>query len=255
MSRNLLLLNLALLVVVVAGTTELYRRTKDARQRYDIFERTGSGQGTHAFSRPAKPAAIRPSDYLAVVDRLLFSKDRNPIVTVEVPPPEVAARPDLPRFIGLMDLGDGPIALMASDPKATPKPVARGEKVGEFTFVEAKGDSITFQWQDETIEVSQAELKRSLAQAAGTSPNSRRSAGVRAQPVSGARLDPQRQGQVGGRYNIGPELAGRPGVYAADPKDSSTHGTAHGGFVKTVKKTPFGTQSWWVKKQQESKKE
>ena len=252
MSRNLVLLNLALLVVLVAGTTELYRRTKEARQRYDIFERTGPGQGTPAFSRPAKPAAVRPSDYLAVVDRLLFSKDRNPIVTVEVPPPEVAARPDLPRFIGLMDLGEGPIALLASDSKTTPTPVARGEKVGEFTFVEAQGDSIIFQWQDETIEVSQAELRGSPAQAAGASPNPRRSsAAARSRPASTARLDPQRQGQVGGQYNIGPELTGRPGVYGADPKDASPHGTEHADFVKTVKKTPFGTQSWWVKKQQE----
>ncbi len=253
MSRNLVLLNLALLALLVAFTTGLYRRTKDARQRYDIFERTGSGQGTPAFSRPAKPAAIRPSDYLAVVDRLLFSKDRNPIVTVEVPLPEVAARPDLPRFIGLMDLGEGPIALLASDSKAIPKAVARGEKVGEFTFVEAHEDSITFQWQDETIEVSQAELKGSPVQAAGTSLTPRRAAAGRPQPGSSARLDPQREGRVGGRHNIGPELAGRPGVYAADPKDTSTHGTEHEGFVKTVKKTPFGTQSWWVKKQQEQK--
>ena len=252
MSRNLVLLNLALLAILVAFTTELYRRTKDARQRYDIFERTGSGQRTHAFSRPAKPAAVRPSDYLAVVDRLLFSKDRNPIVTVEVPPPEVAARPDLPRFIGLMDLGDGPIALMASDSKAIPKPVARGEKVGEFTFVDAQGDSITFQWQDETIEVSQAELTGSPVQAAGTSLTPRGAAG-RPQPGSSARLDSQREGRVGGQHNIGPELVGRPGVYAADPKDSSPHGTEHEDFVKTVKKTPFGSQSWWVKKQQEQK--
>ena len=251
MSRNLVLLNLALLAVLVAGTTELYRRTKDARQRYDIFERTGSGQGTHAFSRPDKLAAVRPSDYLAVVDRLLFSKDRNPIVTIEVPPPEVADRPDLPRFIGLMDLGDGPIALMASAPNAIPKPVVRGEKVGEFTFVEAQGDSIIFQWQDETIEVSQAELTGSAGQAAGTSANPRRSAAGQPQAASGARLDAQREGRVGGQHNIGSELPGRPGVYAADPKDSSPHGTEHEDFVKTVKKTPFGTQSWWVKKQQE----
>ena len=251
MSRSLVLLNLALLAVLVAGTAELYRRTKDARQRYDIFEKTGSGQGTHAFSRPDKRAAMRPSDYIAVVDRLLFSKDRNPIVTVEVPPPAVADRPDLPRFIGLMDLGDGPIALMASDAKATPKPVARGEKVGEFTFVEAQGDSITFQWQDETIEVSQAELRGSSDQATTGSQNPRQSAAVRPQAASTARLDPQREGQVGGQYNIGPELAGRPGVHSSDPKDTSRHGTEHEGFVKTVKKTPFGTQSWWTKKQQQ----
>ena len=164
---------------------------------------------------------MRPSNYMAVVDRLLFSKDRNPIVTVEVPVPEVADRPGLPHFIGLMDLGEGPIALMAPDLKATPKPVARGEKVGEFTFVEARGDSIIFQWQDETIEVSQAELKGSPAQAAGTHrPGPRRSGAARPQPGSTARLGPQREGQVGGQYNIGPELAGRAGVYAADPKDA-----------------------------------
>ena len=251
MSRNLVLLNLVLLAVLVAGTAELYRRTNDARQRYDIFEKTGPGQGTHALSRPDKRAAVRPSDYIAVVDRLLFSKDRNPIVTVELPPPEVADRPDLPLFIGLMDLGNGPIALMASDSKETPKPVARGEKVGEFTFVEAHEDSITFQWQDETIEVSQAELKGSPIQAAGTSQNLRRSAAVRPPAASTTRLGPQREGQVGGRYNIGPELAGRPGVHGSDPKDTSPHGTEQEGFVKTVKKTPFGSQSWWTKKQQQ----
>ena len=248
MSRNLVVLNLALLAVLVAGATALYRGTMEAKQRYDIFERTELGQATGTFSRPAKPAAVRPSDYMAVVDRLLFSKDRNPIVAVKVPPPETVDRPDLPRFIGLMDLGEGPIALMASDSKATPKPVTRGEKVGEFTFVAVQGDAIIFQWQDETIEVSQAELKGSPAQAAGTSPGPRRSAGT--QPASSARLDPRREERVGGQYNIGPERAGQPGVYAADPKDTSPHGTEHAGFVKTVRKTPFGNQSWWLKKQQ-----
>ncbi len=250
MSRNLVLLNLLLLAVLVAVATELYSRASQARQRYDVFERTGPGQPAPARSRPAKPLAVRPSNYMAVVDRLLFSKDRNPIVTVEVPVPEVADRPGLPHFIGLMDLGEGPIALMAPDLKATPKPVARGEKVGEFTFVEARGDSIIFQWQDETIEVSQAELKGSPAQAADASSGPRRSGAARPQPGSTARLGPQREGQVGGQYNIGPELAGRAGVYAADPKDASPHGTEQGNFVKTVKKTPFGSQSWWVKKQQ-----
>lgn len=250
MSRNLILLNLALFIVFTGGTAELYRRVQEAKQRCDIFERTGFGQDSSIRSRHTKPVAVRPSSYISVVGHLLFSKDRNSVVAVEVPLPEVLDRPDLPRFIGLMDLGEGPIALMAADSRMTPRPVARGEKVGEFIFMGAQGESITLQWNNETIEVSQVELQGSSAQPVGTVSNSSRRR-PRSRPASVARLDPQSEGRVGGQYNIGPEVTGRPGVYAADSQDTSPHGTEHEGFVKTVRKTPFGNQSWWIKSQQE----
>jgi hypothetical protein len=54
-----------------------------------------------------------------------------------------------------------------------------------------------------------------------------------------------KQETLGGKYSIGREI--RPGVYAADPGDGAPDGTTHQGFVKRVRKTPFGAQAWWEK--------
>ena len=257
MKRKLLLLNLGLLALLLAGGFEFQRRLEQARSRHEILQRIDSARETPPFPAPQAPGRVRQADYLPIVDRLLFYQDRNAIVEVEAPEVKVVERPALPVLSGVMNLGDGPIALMADDARTDPRPVEVGEKVGEYTFLGFSGDKLKLAWQGEEIEVSQDRLageqeggSRSAA-AAGSSSGAaaRRSAASRRQ-TSRAETKTQQAAAdtrktLGGRYNIGTEI--RPGVFRADPRDSSPAGTEFEGYRKVVNQTPFGSQSWWVR--------
>ena len=61
-----------------------------------------------------------------------------------------------------MDLGDGPIAMMAATARGTPRPVSIGEKVGDFTFVAAQGETLTLEWKGQQFEATEAELIQTI---------------------------------------------------------------------------------------------
>lgn len=263
MKRKLLMLNLALLTLLVAGGFELHRRVEQARSRYEILRRFEAAKEAPAYPSPQAPGRVRQADFLPIVDRMLFYQDRNAIVEVEAPVEKVVERPALPVLSGVMNLGDGPIALLADDAKSDPRPVQAGEKVGEYTFLGFSGDKLKLAWQGEEIEVSQDRLaaepeprgrsgSRAASSAGSTSssPARRPAAANRRQSnrpeakTQQAAADTRKT--IGGRYNIGTEI--RPGVYRADPHDDSPAGTEFEGYRKVVNPTPFGNQSWWVRK-------
>jgi hypothetical protein len=137
-----------------------------------------------------------------------------------------------------------------------------GEKVGEYTFMGFAGDKIKLAWQSEQIEVSQdrlaAELESSsransrsaTASGSPSTGSARRPAANRRQPTRAETKAQQAAADnrktIGGRYNIGTEI--RPGVFRADPREASPAGTEFEGYRKVVNPTPFGNQSWWVRK-------
>lgn len=262
MKRKLLLLNLALLALLLAGGFEFHRRVEQARSRYGILQRFDAAKQAPPFPSPQAADRVRQAEYLPIVDRLLFYQDRNAIVEVEAPVEKVVERPALPVLSGVMNFGEGPIALMADTPRAAPRPVEVGEKVGEYTFLGFSGDKLKLAWQGEQFEVSQdrlaAELDsspRTTSRSATVSSNpsgtaARRSAANRRQAIrteTKAQQPPaETRKTLGGRYNIGPEI--RSGVLRADPKDTSPAGTEYEGYRKVVNPTPFGNQSWWVRK-------
>jgi hypothetical protein len=263
MKRKLLLLNLALLALLVAGGLEFQRRVTQARSRYEILQRFEAAKETPPFPSPQAPGRVRQADYLPIVNRLLFYQDRNATVEVEAPAEKVVERPALPVLSGVMDFGEGPLALMADNPRGTPRLVAKGEKVGEYTFLGFAGDKLRLAWQGEEMEIDQERLAgelerntrgnaRSGTGSSGSSSSARRPAANRRQQASASETKNQQQPQaqnrktLGGRYNIGTEI--KPGVFRADPKDTSPAGTEYEGYRKVVNPTPFGNQSWWVRK-------
>ena len=247
-NKKLLALNLALGLLVVLGGVELKGRIDNARDRYRILNPSQPPKELPSFAGPKAPSKVRPGDHMSIVERLLFSEDRNPVVEV-APPPEPAPvlRPALPLLVGVMELGEGTIALMAPDVDAPATPVEVGEKVGEYVFLGSAGDNITLEWKSEKIEAHHSELTGG----GDGSPRARR----RARRASRGR-DPfetlaasapkkKKPQGLGGKYNIGQEI--RSGVYNGDPKDDSPAGTVYKGLVKTVRNTPFGRKSWWEK--------
>jgi hypothetical protein len=248
--KKLLILNLALGVLLIAGVLEFRHQVMTAWERYSIFSETGDSTSPAAFPAPSEMAGVRPADHLPIVERLLFSPDRNPIVEVEAPaPPEPVRRPALPMLVGVMDFGRGPIALMAPDSGSKPKPIALGEQVGEYIFRAAGPEKITLEWQGQIIEVAQSELVARATEQPRTNAVRESRGGTRpagAPAKSSANATEQRDSSsLGGRYNIGREI--RPGAFAADPKDAAPEGTVYQGHIKRTRRTPFGTTAWWEK--------
>jgi hypothetical protein len=256
-----MLLNLALLALLLAGGFELRRRVEQARSRYEILQRFEAAKDVPQFPPPHGPDRVRQADYLPIVDRMLFYQDRNAIVEVEAPEVKVVQRPALPVLSGVINFGEGPIALLADDARADPRPVKVGEKAGEYTFLGFSGDKLKLAWQGEQIEVSPESLagdpdsgSRAGSRAGPAAGNSSSSAArralanrrqaARAEANAPAATDTPKA--IGGRHNIGAEI--RPGVFRADPKDTAPAGTEFEGYRKVVNRTPFGNQSWWVRK-------
>jgi hypothetical protein len=249
MTRRLLLLNALLAGMFVLGAAELYRQVIEAEGRYERLETFTDPQQPPEFPAPADPSPTRPADFMPVVERLLFSADRNAEVVVETAEVEVDRRPALPQLSGLVDFGSGPSALMTVDAAKAPVWLAIGDKVGDFVFEGVEGEDIKLKWKEESFTATREQLSRApeppRRPAARTS-NARNPRSPQG-PRPAAAAAPADLAGVGQDSRIGPEIG--PGRYAVVRGDDSPEGTEHNGLVKRVRKTPFGSSSWWEKKE------
>ena len=249
MKQKLLALNIGLGLIIVFAAVELVSRIREADDRRDALLGASDTKESPDFPAPEQVARLRPADYRPIVDRLLFSPDRNPVIEVEEPVEEKAERPAFPLLVGVMDFGDGPIAMMSETARGTPLPVAVGEKVGEFTFLAALNDRITLEWSGRKFEVGEGELtgaEASSSQSKPQRPRARQTAARRrSKAASSANLSGEKPKSVSSKHYIGRPLSGQTGRRAADPNDGVADGTASEGWVRRVRKTPFGSQHWW----------
>jgi len=248
--RRLLVLNALLLGLLILGAAELYSRWLQAEMRLAELDVVAPDAVPNSPVEPPTRPAVRAGSYRAIVDRLLFSADRNPTVEVEEPEVVVVNRPELPRLDGLVDFGDGPTALMAADATGKPEWLNVGGKVGEFVFNGVDGGKVKLLWKEEEILAAPKELVGAKAKQAATkaAPRARRpAAGQAAAPAApAANLAADAPKPIGGKHNIGTEFI--PGRYRADPNDGAPDGTESGEYRKVVRQSPFGSQSWWEKK-------
>jgi hypothetical protein len=250
MTRRLLLLNALLAGMFILGAAELYRQVVEADGRYERLEAFTDPKQPPDFPAPAAPSPARPADFMPVVDRLLFSQDRNAEVVVETVAPEVDRRPPLPQLAGIVDFGGGPSALMTADAAKPPVWLAIGDKVGDFVFEGLEGEDIKLKWKEESFTATKEQLSRPLEPAKRPSSarnNARQPRAARPGQPAAAAAAPADLAGVGQDNRIGPEIG--PGRYAVVRGDDSPEGTEHEGLVKRVRKTPFGSTSWWEKKE------
>lgn len=264
-NKKLLALNIGLAILVVVTASGLYSRITAANERYAILHPNGPLKDVPDYGGPVAAQRVRAGDHLPIVDRLLFSADRNPIIEVAEPvAPLPEPRPPLPRLVGLMELGEGPVALMSPDLESRAGPVQVGEKVGDFTFLGTEGEKVLLQWKEEKIAALPSELRGSPGEAGG----GRRGAAVASADSSGPSKGPSRGGLtasqalaersntvrknprkapagVGGDHNIGADMGG--GRFRVTRGDDSPTGTRSRGFVKRSQQTPFGAKQWWEK--------
>jgi hypothetical protein len=120
----------------VAGAVHLRREWTEARAREQavLLKRIRPVPPPPCPPLPATEP-VKAADYNDIAQKMLFSKDRNPVVVVEPPPaPKVVPMPALPLFHGVVNLGDGPMAIMSEGPKGRIAITSRATKWGHSSW-------------------------------------------------------------------------------------------------------------------------
>ena len=180
------------------------------------------------------PAAQPPSAYVEVATRMMFAQDRNPnVVEEKKPEPEPKKMPPLPVLYGVINFGDGPIAMLSEDAGSKQGSFKAGDSIGEFKLVKISKEKITFLWDGKEIEKTADQLKS----VAKTSPKkSTAETTAKAPPPNTPPPAPTKAGP--GKETGGRERACQPGEKAAD-------GTVVDGWVKRTSYSPMGAVCYW----------
>ena len=236
MKRKLIALNLALVATISVASWRLRDNWVAARERDRAI--------LQARLKPQPPPLVVPTvaarpvaatAYATIAEKMLFSKDRNPSVVVEVAaPPKPKPMPPMPVLYGVMNLADGTTAIMGEKTGAEHQGVRPGDKVGEFTLVAVNNDEITLEWDGKDVTKKIDELiDRGAPQQRVPSTPSTQQRTQQSPPAPVRQTTPEPGVDVGNR------------IKACQPGDSSPAGTVSGGFKKVVTPTPFGDSCRW----------
>lgn len=234
-----MILNLALLAAIIFAAWQLRQNWVNARLREEaVLGRRVQPMATPPIPNRQPPQPVTAASYLDVVEKMLFSKERNPTVVIEPPPaPPPKPMPPLPVLYGVMNLSDGTTAVMGEKSGAQHQGVRPGDKVGEFTLVEVNNDEITLEWEGKTVTKAVDEMiDRSAPPAPADSNNSRPTPQPPATPAAhtAKKGEPEPGQDVGNNFR------------ACQPGDTSPPGTVSNGFKKVVTPSPFGEMCRWV---------
>jgi hypothetical protein len=188
---------------------------------------------------PVRPATA--SSYAAIADKMLFSKDRNSTVVVEVaPPPPPKPMPPLPVLYGVMNLSDGTTAIMSEKAGARHRGVQPGDKVGDFTLLAVDGQEITLEWDGKPLTKKVDEMIDRAATTAPAAESASASRNTPAAPAAPATPPPPKpRGEAAPGEDVGNHTR------ACQLGDTSPPGTVSGGFRKVVTPSPFGNSCRW----------
>ncbi|MBL8212226.1 MAG: hypothetical protein JNK87_16025 [Bryobacterales bacterium] len=231
MSKKLWFLNLLLVAGLVMIGRELHASWKASRER----EKRMLGQRVSPVKEPPTtigppPAPVQATQYIDVAQQTLFSKDRNPNVVVEVPVEKPKIMPPFPKFFGVMNLGDGPMAIMTEGGRQ--KTFKAGEQIGEYKLLAIGTETLTFEWDGKPHVKKFSDL-----QAREAAPQVEERTAAPAAPVTPpAPVTPAKPGP-------GADMGG--GLAACNANDSSPAGTVVDGKRKVVTESPFGKVCRW----------
>lgn len=239
MNRKLVLLNAVLALVVVFGGVQLHNQYRAAKARQAALS------GVRVPPAPAPPfvplpndAPVLPSGYKDVAMQDLFHPSRNPEIVKDLPPPPPPPppMPELPRYHGQMNIGDGPMVLLVEKAGEREKAIKPGETIGQFKLVDVTTSEITFAWtfNGELVRRTLYSMMDHPAAGAAAAGDSR---------SNPAPIPPPPPPPI--KSAIGPgELTGL-GTKICDANDSTPAGTVVNGFRKTEGRTPFGAFCVW----------
>lgn len=229
MNAKLILLNL-LLLAALAGLTHQFREQWQAARLREQKLRGQMVKPVPPVMPPPAPAVspVAPANYVGVAQNMLFAKDRNPNVIVEVvPPPAPPPMPALPSVYGYMNFGEP--AIILSERQGVPQRAYRaGEKVGEFKLLAFNHQEIALEWNGQVVKekIEKLRPKERTPEAA-----TQQVASLPVAPNKPAVVAPAPPGP-------GRDMGGE--VKACVAGDSSPAGTVVDGMKKVVTQSPFG---------------
>ncbi len=212
MKRKLVLVNVALLAALAWLGVKLRQDWMAGRERERtiVRQRIQPAPAPPMAQTPPQPA-LRAESYLDVAQNMLFAKDRNPNVVVEAQPPKPT--PPFPRFYGLMNLGDGPLAILSEGAGRRQQGYMAGQKVGEFKIAAIGSEELVFEWDGKKLTKKFSDLAE--------------------------KGEPQQAPEAGPGTSMGGGFAG------CNPGDNSPAGTVVDGMKKVINETPFGKVCRW----------
>ncbi|MEK7755079.1 MAG: hypothetical protein AAB654_24345, partial [Acidobacteriota bacterium] len=182
---------------------------------------------------PVQPVAA--IGYGDVAQKMLFSKDRNPTVEIDVAP--VKPMPPLPVAYGVMVFGEVRSAILSPRPGVAHRAYAPGEMVGDFKLVSVDPEELVFDWDGQTIVKKVEELvAKGRPTGAAPAPETAVAPPTAPPPVTTVVTAPVRPG---------PGMQMTPELRACQPGDPTPAGTVMEGMRKLVTRTPFGEQCRW----------
>lgn len=226
-------LDLALVAGIAAAVWQLRQDWLNARLREQgVVHHHVTAAPPVSISRP-RLEPVRATSYAEIAQKMLFSKDRNPEVVVDVAPPP-KPMPPLPLLYGVMNLVDGTTVIMSEKSGATHRGVRPGGKVGPFTLVAVNNQEITLEWEGKTVTKAIYEMIDRGASQAPPEP-----AAPRATPPPSSLVSQPTKAEAAPGKDVGNRLR------ACQPGDTSPPGTVSGGYRKAVTPSPFGDMCRW----------
>lgn len=239
MKKKLLLLNLVLIAGIAGMGYELRRRWQEDRAREDAFLRRQIKPLPAPVAPPMEPVKPVPAaGYEDVAQKMLFTRDRNPNVVIEVAPPK--PMPPLPSAFGFMNFG-GPSVILTEKPGGPQRAYRPGEQIGAFKLVSVNEREIVFDWDGNKVPRPLDELIQ----------QGRKQAGQTEASVAPAAPAPAGASTSVVAANAGSTAKGTPGAdvgggyRACQPGDTTPAGTVVDGMRKIIAQTPFGGSCRW----------
>jgi hypothetical protein len=234
LNRKLVLLNLVLAAVAVYAGVQWRNQWKAAKAREAAMLHK-SVKPTPPVKFDALPVSppVLAAGYKEIAEKMLFDRERNSNVPIELPPPAPPPppMPALPRYHGTLNLGDGLSTILSESPASAHQEIKPGQKIGQFTLVDVNTVQITFEWNGEMVRRRLDELTDRTVLSSANADS--RTPSAPPPPVAQA------------KQPTGPGESTPFGFKICTPNDSTPDGAVVGGFRKVSIPTPFGNACRW----------
>jgi hypothetical protein len=236
LNRKLILLNVVLAGLAVYAGLQLHDMwmASKARQSAQV-KKPIKVSPAPPISPLQPPPPVLASGYADIAQKMLLNPSRNPNVPLDPPPapPPPKPMPALPVYHGMMNIGDGPTAILSMAANTPNLPIHPGEKIGEFKLLSVSRDGIDLEWDGKKVHRSLDEI---TVKSAAPEPAAQPQVAVAAPalPAAPVILQPTGPGTDTGR-----------GERVCNPNDSMEAGTVVDGYRKVVRPGPFGKICYW----------
>jgi hypothetical protein len=231
------LVDITLLVLIFVAGTALRKRWIEEKGREEAVLKQMVPVANPPVLAPLPfPTPSTAAQYLQVAQQMVFSRDRNPDVILDPPAPPDPPKPmpRLPVAYGVMNLGQGPTAILSEKPGADHHGYKAGEKIGEFKLVALNNQEIVLEWEGKYVKKTIEELADRTPVVATPPAETTQQA-----PPAQTQLTPVGEPKGPGETDMGNSSR------ACVPGDTSPAGTVKDGMRKVVSKTPFGDSCRW----------